>query len=62
MREIKWNFLILAVIATFSIMGIGICLAEQSVIGMILCFVILCVVMMYGFKAKKKMLREEKTD
>lgn len=55
---IKWNFLILATIAAFSIVGIGIFFAESNLIGMVISFIVLCTAMMYGFKSKKK-LREE---
>ncbi|GIN57512.1 YlaF family protein [Lederbergia ruris] len=58
MGGIKWNFLILATVAAFSIMGMGICLAENSWVGIVLCFIILCLAMMYGFKQKKKLQKE----
>lgn len=57
MTGIKWNFLFLAVLAAFSIVGMGISLGEKSLLGMLVCFVVLVSVMGYGFKTKKK-LRE----
>ncbi|KRG10914.1 hypothetical protein ACA29_20110 [Lederbergia galactosidilytica] len=59
MRTIKRNFLILSTIAAFSIMGMGICLAENSWTGIVLCFLILCTAMIYGFKQKKKLQKED---
>ncbi|WP_062105252.1 YlaF family protein [Bacillus niameyensis] len=58
MNGIKWNFFILATIAALSIVGIGIFFAENSSLGMIICFILLCVAMMYGFKSKKKLRQE----
>ncbi|MBS4177264.1 YlaF family protein [Lederbergia citrea] len=56
MNNIKWNLLFLAILATFSIVGIGIFLGARSSVGMIVCLIILVAVMGYGFKVKKKML------
>ena len=57
MNGIKWNFLFLAIIAAFSIVGMGFSLGMRSLFGMLICFVILISVMGYGFNTKKK-LRE----
>ncbi|MBM7716762.1 YlaF family protein [Siminovitchia sp. FSL H7-0308] len=57
MTGIKWNFLCLAILAAFSIVGMGISLGVQSMLGMLICLIILVSVMGYGFKMKKK-LRE----
>ncbi|GIN74434.1 hypothetical protein J14TS2_49090 [Bacillus sp. J14TS2] len=58
LSRIRWDFLLLAMIAAFSIMGMGICLAENSWLGIALCFIVLCIAMMYGFKKKKKLQKE----
>ncbi|MDW7613179.1 YlaF family protein [Peribacillus simplex] len=55
--NIKWNFLILAVLAACSIGSIGIFIAEKSLLGILAAIVILCGVMGFGFTQKKK-LRE----
>ncbi|HEY4554100.1 MAG TPA: YlaF family protein [Bacillaceae bacterium] len=52
---IKWNFLILAILAAISIIGIGVMLGERSIVGMVIFFLILMAVMGYGFASKKKM-------
>lgn len=57
MTGIKWNFLFLAVLAAFSIVGMGISLAERSLLGLFICLIVLVSVMGYGFKTKKQ-LRE----
>lgn len=54
MRGIKWNFLLLAILAASSIIGMGVALAENSLLGMFICFIILMAVMGYGFATKKK--------
>lgn len=60
MKNVKWNFLILSILAAFSIIGIGIFLAERSPFGMIASFLILIVIMGFGFTLKKKMREEGK--
>ncbi|MDQ0215188.1 hypothetical protein J2S13_001588 [Oikeobacillus pervagus] len=55
MKEIKWVFLLFAVAAAMSIIGIGIAIAERSTIGIIACIIALFVIMGQGFKTKKKM-------
>lgn len=57
MNGIKWNFLFLAIIAAFSIVGMGFSLGMKSPLGMLIGLIILISVMGYGFKVKKK-LRE----
>lgn len=54
MNDIKWNLLFLAILAAFSIVGMGFSLGAGSLIGMVICFVILISVMGYGFATKKK--------
>ncbi|MDQ1146858.1 MAG: YlaF family protein [Bacillus sp. (in: firmicutes)] len=58
MNQIKWPMLVYAILAAVCIMGIGIAIGEQSIIGAILCVVGCFVIMGLGFKTKKK-LREE---
>lgn len=58
MNNIKWNLLLLAVLGTVSIIGIGFSLGAGSIVGMILSFAALIVIMGYGFMTKKK-LRDE---
>ena len=60
MTNIKWNLLLLAVLAAFSIIGIGIFLGARSPLGIIFSAIILVVVMGYAFKTKKKMIDEGK--
>jgi hypothetical protein len=55
MKGIKWIFLIFAILAAASMMGIGIELAEKSMIGTISCVIALIIIMGFGFKTKKKM-------
>ncbi|MFJ7638741.1 YlaF family protein [Peribacillus sp. NPDC097264] len=55
--NIKWNFLILAILATASIGSIGIFIAIKSILGIVAAIVVLCGIMGYGFSQKKK-LRE----
>jgi hypothetical protein len=53
--KIKWNFLVLAILATISIGSIGISIAEKSWIGIVAAIILLCAIMGYGFSMKKKM-------
>lgn len=55
MKEIKWPLLALAILATLCIMGIGIAVAEESIIGIFAAIIGLIVAMGFGFKTKKKM-------
>ena len=55
LKQIKWPLLASAIAATLCMMGIGIAIAEQSVIGIFACSIALVFVMGYGFKTKKKM-------
>ncbi|MRX71676.1 hypothetical protein GJU40_05740 [Bacillus lacus] len=57
MREIKWLFLLLAVLAAACLAGIGIAVAERSVLGVIAAIAGLLITMGTGFVQKKK-LRE----
>lgn len=55
--KIKWNFLILSILATISIGSIGVFIAMQSWIGIVVAIILLFIIMGYGFSQKKK-LRE----
>ncbi|HEY4551160.1 MAG TPA: YlaF family protein [Bacillus sp. (in: firmicutes)] len=55
MKKIKSLFLLFALVATSCIMGIGISVAERSIIGIISCILLLILVMGIGFITKKKM-------
>ena len=55
--KIKWNFLVLSILATISIGSIGVSIAEKSWIGIVVAIVLLCAIMGFGFSMKKK-LRE----
>jgi arginine exporter protein ArgO len=55
MNQVKWPFLFIAILAAATIMGIGIAIAERSLLGILACIVGLVFVMGFGFKTKKKM-------
>jgi hypothetical membrane protein len=55
LKEIKWIFLLYSFAAAFCIMGIGVAIAERSIIGGIAAIVLLVFVMGFGFKTKRKM-------
>ncbi len=55
MKQIKWAFIVYAVLAALSIMGIGIAIGEQSILGAIGCIIAVLLVMGMGFKTKAKM-------
>jgi cell division protein FtsW (lipid II flippase) len=58
MKQIKWVFLIYAILSAAVIMGIGIAIAEQSIIGVLSCLVALVIIMGLGFSRKAKMRRK----
>ena len=55
MKKIKSLFLLFALVATSCIIGIGISVAERSIIGIISCILLFILVMGIGFITKKKM-------
>ncbi|WP_066317954.1 YlaF family protein [Bacillus sp. FJAT-29814] len=55
MNQVKWNLLIYAILTAALIMGIGIAIAEKSMVGAIGCILAIIVVMGLGFKTKKRM-------
>lgn len=57
MKQIKWIFLVYSILSAGSIMGIGIAIAEKSILGVFGSLIALVVIMGLGFKTKRK-LRE----
>ncbi|KQL36594.1 MULTISPECIES: YlaF family protein [Bacillaceae] len=55
MGNIKWIFVLFSLGAILSMAFVGIAIALRSIPLVILGLVLLCVVMGYGFKTKKKM-------
>ncbi|MGZ4159732.1 MAG: YlaF family protein [Neobacillus sp.] len=55
MKQIKWIFVVYAILAASSIMGIGIAIAEKSFIGALGCIIAVILIMGMGFKTKRKM-------
>lgn len=56
----KLFFLMLSLLASCSMAGIGISVAYRSIVGIILCILVLCAVMGFGFVTKKKLRLAEK--
>lgn len=56
MKQIKWLFLLFAIIAAACIAGIGIAVAERSIIGIIACIFATVGAFGLGFSFKKKLL------
>ncbi|NWQ41425.1 YlaF family protein [Bacillus sp. EB106-08-02-XG196] len=54
MKQIKWIFVLYAILATVSIMGIGVAIGEESILGIIGSIITLVLVMGFGFKTKAK--------
>jgi hypothetical protein len=57
MKQIKWVFLIYAILSAAAISAIGVFIAEESIAGIICSVLALVVIMGLGFSRKKK-LRE----
>jgi hypothetical protein len=55
MKQIKWVFLIYAILSAAAIIGIGVAIAEQSITGTIGCIIAVVLIMGLGFKRKAKM-------
>ncbi|MCM2533539.1 YlaF family protein [Neobacillus pocheonensis] len=55
MKQIKWIFVVYAILAAVCIMGIGIAIAEKSILGAVGCVIAVVLIMGMGFKTKKKM-------
>jgi hypothetical protein len=54
MKQIKWIFVLYAILATVSIMGIGVAIGEESILGIVGSIIVLVLVMGLGFKTKAK--------
>lgn len=59
MKQIKWIFLFFAIIAAASMMGIGIAIAERSILGIILSTIAVVAVFGFGFSFKSKLLGDQ---
>lgn len=55
MKKIKWIFVVYAILAAISIMGIGVAIGEESILGVIGSVIAVVLVMGFGFKTKAKM-------
>ncbi|MBO8176369.1 MAG: YlaF family protein [Bacillus sp. (in: Bacteria)] len=60
MKDIKWIFVLYAILAACSIMGIGIAIGERSILIAVISLLSLILIMGHGFKTKKKMREEGK--
>ncbi|WP_163184290.1 YlaF family protein [Neobacillus sedimentimangrovi] len=60
MSKVKWPLLIYAILAAVCIMGIGVAIAEKSLIGVFISIVAGIIVIGLGFKTKKRMRKEGK--
>lgn len=58
MNKRKIPLFIIAMITTFSIMGIGVSIGLRSYIGGFICIIVFMLLMGFGFRTKKK-LRDE---
>ncbi|WHY02240.1 YlaF family protein [Neobacillus sp. DY30] len=54
MKQVKWIFIVFAILAAASIIGIGVAIGEESILGVIGSILALVVVMGFGFKTKAK--------
>jgi hypothetical protein len=54
-KKIKWIFVVYAILAAISIMGIGVAIGEESILGVIGSVIAVILVMGFGFKTKAKM-------
>jgi hypothetical protein len=59
MKQIKWLFLLFAIVAAACIAGIGIAIAERSVLGIIACMIATVCAFGLGFSFKKKLLSQQ---
>ncbi|WP_042356386.1 YlaF family protein [Bacillus rubiinfantis] len=58
MKQPKWTLLLYSILAAAGMMGIGVAIAERSLLGIVSCIAAVIVVMGMGFTTKKK-LREK---
>lgn len=59
--KIKWLFLLFAILAAACIAGIGIAVAERSILGIIGCIIATIASFGLGFSMKKKLLGGQHT-
>ena len=59
MKQIKWLFLLFSILAATCIVGIGIFIAERSIVGIVFCILATIAVFGIGFSTKKKLLGEQ---
>lgn len=57
MKNIKWRFFILAILAGLSMVGAGIFLGQNNVFGTVVCIVLLIAIFGIGFSMKRKMVK-----
>ncbi|CAM4032779.1 DUF5325 family protein [Bacillus manliponensis] len=55
MEQIQYRFLITAIIGVIFMIGIGIMIAEKSLIGIIICIIGTIFTFGYGFMTKRKL-------
>jgi hypothetical protein len=56
MKQIKWLFLLLAIVAAACMAGIGISIAERSILGILISIIATIAVFGIGFSLKSKLL------
>lgn len=59
MKQIKWIFLVYAILSAASIAGIGVAIAEESLKGTAGCVIALMIIMGLGFSKKRKLQKNE---
>lgn len=59
MKQIKWVFLLFAIMTAACIVGIGIAIAEKSMIGILLCIIATVASFGLGFSLKRKLLSNQ---
>ncbi|WP_248278513.1 YlaF family protein [Bacillus sp. DNRA2] len=57
--NIKWLFLLFAIVTAACIAGIGIAVAERSILGIVGCTIATIASFGLGFSMKKKLLKEQ---
>lgn len=55
MKQVKWFFLVLAILSAASIAGIGVAIAAESIEGIVGCILALIIIMGVGFSRKAKL-------
>jgi hypothetical protein len=59
MKQIKWVFLLFAIMTAACMIGIGIAIAEKSIIGILLCIIGTVASFGLGFSLKRKLLSNQ---